>query len=64
MDTAVSLIIYISAAFFPMESEPRYMVTTVKAECEQAVKEARQSGLFVTDCAQAKLSKPKKEVNL
>lgn len=58
MNTAISLVVYISAAFFPGEPEPRYLVTENKVECVLAVAEVRSTGVFATDCAQATLGKP------
>ena len=60
MNTAVSLIVYVAAAFFPTEEAPRYAVFVEKDVCERVVAEARSSGAFVTDCVPVKMPSPKK----
>ena len=57
--TVVSLIVYVAAAFFDGQEEPRFAVFTDKARCEDVVAEARASGAFVTDCTAVTLPAPK-----
>lgn len=55
---AVSLIVYVTAAFFPGEDVPRYFVGN-EADCKIAVAMVRESGIFATDCTPIELPKPK-----
>ena len=57
MMTAVALVVYVAAAFFP-SGETRYAVFSEKEACEAAVAQARAQGVFTSDCAAVELSKP------
>lgn len=59
MVSAVSLVVYVAAAFFPSAPEPRYAVFTEKASCEQAVAQVRASGAFASDCVAIELPAPR-----
>jgi hypothetical protein len=56
--TAVTLFIWIAAAFLP-DGAARYGAFDSKETCESAVESARAAGLFATDCVKVELPKPK-----
>lgn len=57
--TAVSLVLYLAAAFLP-DGSTRYAVFETIEECRSAVSGARAAGVFVTDCVAVELPAPKK----
>jgi hypothetical protein len=60
LTAAVSLVVYVAAAFFPGEPAPRYAVFTEPEECAAAVERVRAQGIFVTDCTPVELPAPKR----
>lgn len=56
---AVSLVVYVAAAFFPGQDEPRYAVFSTKERCEASVAEVRAQGIFVSDCVAVTIGTPR-----
>lgn len=56
---ALSLVVYVAAAFVMGEADARWGVFTDKAACETAIAKVRAEGYFATDCVKVTMPTPK-----
>ena len=55
----VSLIVWLAVIFASATGEARYGVFTEEGTCQSAVAQAREAGIFVSDCVRVEVPKPK-----